>query len=253
MKIYEPSVDITVSLPFLDGDGEQVTPTQLDYVVLDETGAEVKASTNIAVIPTTGQVSITVVETDNSLAVGVIRGYRQIVLSITTANDVIFQRTGYLLELSSSLVPQVNSFITFEEALMYSREIILDGWAAADDDHKRAALAQAYDRFGGFNWQFNFTDGTYQCKVLSELTSEEWALLESRHKHDYRMAQIVQADYHLDGSEIEKDIDDGLQSSTIGEVSQFYRPRPTLTLALSRHALQYVGKYIIWNPTLTRT
>lgn len=253
MRIFEPSVDVTVKLPFLDDEGTVITPTQLDYTVVDEFGVEVVATTNIASIPTTGEATITVQSADNSLLAGVARGYRQVILTITTADDVQIVREGYIIELSSSLILLTNSFQTFEESLLLSRELVLAGWDAANEEHRKAALAQGYGRFGGFSWQFNFTDGTYQVKTLDKLTTEEWALLDPRHQNDYRIAQIVQADYHLGGVTIEKDIDEGLQSSSQGEVSQFYRPRPTLTLALSRGALQYVGKYINWSPTIGRT
>lgn len=252
MRIFEPDIDVTVKLPFLDDEGEGVTPTALNYVVVDEFGAEVVATTNIPVIPTTGEVAIVVLGVNNALAADVVRGYRQIILTMTVGTDAILIREGYIVEYSASLVLLTNSFQTYEESLLHSRGVILEGWGAANEEHRKSAMAQAYDRFGGFNWQFNFTDGTYQQKTLDLLTADEWALLDTRHQHDFKLGQIVQADYHLGGSTIEKDIDDGLQSSSQGEVSQFYRPRATLTLALSRHALQYVGKYINWMPTIAR-
>ncbi len=253
MRIFEPSVDVTVKLAFVDDEGGPLTPTQLDYTVVDETGVEIVATTNIASIPTTGEATILIEGANNTLSAGVVRGYRQVILTILTATDTIVVREGYIIELSSSLILLNNSFQTFEETILNSRALVLAGWDAANDEHRKAALAQGYDRFGGFNWQFNFTDCTYQVKTLDKLTLEEWGLLDSRHQHDYRIAQIIQADYHLGGVTIEKDIDEGLQSSSQGEVSQFYRPRPTLTLALSRGALQYVGKYINWAPTIGRS
>lgn len=253
MRIFEPSVDVTVKIPFIDDEGVVIVPTQLDYTVVDEFGTEVVASTNIASIPTTGEATITIQSADNALGAGVVRGYRQVILTILTADDTQLVREGYIIELSSTLILLNNSFQTFEESLLHSRSLVLAGWDVANEEHRKAALAQGYDRFGGFNWQFNFTDGTYQVKTLDKLTTDEWALLDPRHQHDYRIAQIVQADYHLGGVTIEKDIDEGLQSSSQGEVSQFYRPRATLTLALSRGALQYVGKYINWSPAIGRT
>ncbi len=254
MRIFTPGVDVTVTLPLIDDEGSPLTPTQLDYVITDELGAEVKATTNIAGIPTTGEVIILVEGSDNALAATVVRGFRRVVLTIITASDTVVIDESYIVEQSSVLIVLENSFQTFEEALLNSRDLLsLEGWEAANEEHRKSALSQGYDRFGGFKWQFNFTNGTYQHKTLDKLTAAEWAIVDPRHIHDYKMAQIVQADYHLGGSTIEKDIDDGLQSSSQGEVSQFYRPRPTLTLALSRHALQYVGKYIVWHPTISRT
>ena len=253
MRIFEPSVDVTVKLPFVDDENLVVTPTSLDYTVIDEFGAEIIASTNIPVIPTTGEATVVIQGVNNAIGVDAIRGYRQIILTITTATDSIVVREGYIVEYAKSLVLLSNSFQTYEESLLNSRGAILEGWNAGNEEHRKSALMQGYDRFGGFKWQFNYTDDSYEQKTLRELTAEEWAALVPKQQHDFKMAQITQADYHLGGSTIEKDIDDGLQSSSQGEVSQFYRPRATLTLALSRDSLRYVGKYINWSIGISRT
>lgn len=255
MEIYDPNVDVTVTLPFVGSDDRTVTPTALDYLVTDETGAEIVALTNIPVfVVADAQHKITVVESDNTLAADVVRGYRQVELRITTATDVFWVRQGYIIEIASTLSVLTNSFQTYEEALLGARDIYtLEGWNYADEQHRKSALAQAYDRFLGFSYRFTYTDDQYEEKTIPELEAAEWAILNGPQKQAFKQAQILQANYLLGGSPIEEDIDKGLQSSTIGEVSQFYRPRATLTLPLSRDTLQYVGRYIIWSPRITRT
>lgn len=254
MQIYEPGQDVTVTLSFLDGLGDAVTPTALDYQVADETGTLVVALTNIPVfVATDGQHSIDVLAASNTLAAGSVRGYRQVELRITAGTDTFWVRDGYILELASPLVVLTNSLVTEAEATLMSRGLAnLDGWEAASDQHKVSALQQAYDHLHAYSYRFDYTDGTYEVKPLSDLTSTEWGLLSARQISDFKKAQIVQADYLLGGSPIERDIEQGLQSSTIGEVSQFYRPRPTMSLTLSKDAIKYVGRYISWSLNIAR-
>jgi hypothetical protein len=103
-----------------------------------------------------------------------------------------------------------------------------------------------------FTYELRLNDNTTDYKTLDEMELMQFQMLLTTQLKDFRKAQLVQADYLLGGSPIEKGIEDGLQSSTIGEISQFYRPRPTLNLAICKGALSYVGKYIRWTLKLGR-
>lgn len=255
MKIYEPNLDIVVGLPFVSGDDEELTPTALDYKILDEFGSEVVALTNIPTFNAdAGQHLLTIQDTDNALAAGALRGFRSIELRITVATDVHWVREGYILESASPLVSLVNSFQTYEESLLNSRDLVgREGWDEAEKEHRISAMIQAYDYLHAFSYQMNYIDDTCETISLTELTSTKWADLDPKQKYHFQRAQIAQADYLLGGSPIEQDIDDGLQSSTIGEISQFYRPRPTLTLPVCRRGLKFIGRYVDWAPRITRT
>ena len=254
MNIYEPDLDVVVTLPFVDSAGDTVVPTALDYQVVDETGTSIVALTNIpAFTASDGQYDLTVVAADNSLGAGVIRAFRKVELRITVGADQHWVRESYILESVTPLELLSNSFQTYDEALLNVRDLAsTDGWDAANEQHRVAAMVQAWDYMHAFSYQMNYSDETYETKSIDDLDSADWALLVDKQKLDFRRAQLVQADYLLGGSPIEKDIEDGLQSSTIGEVSQFYRPRPSLSLPLCRDALKFVGRYIDWAPKITR-
>lgn len=254
MQIYEPGQDIEVTLPFLDENGATVTPTALDYQVVDEAGASVIALTNIPTFTAAdGQYKITVPIASNTLSAGVVRGLRKVELRVTVGSDIYWQRKAYILEIASPLSLLVNSFQTYEEAELNARGLVgLEGWELADTQHRTSALQQAYDHMHGFNYRWFYTDGTYEHKSVRDLTTTEWALLLDRQKGDFQKAQIVHANYLLGGNPIEQDIEAGLQSSTIGETSQFYRPRPSLSLSVSRDAMKYLGRWVVWSGYIGR-
>ena len=254
MNIYEPGMDIIVTLPFVDASGNTVTPTALDYKIVDESGTEVVALTNIPVFTASdGQHELTVTAANNALGVGVIRALRKVELQITVGADTHWVRESYILESVSPLEVLTNSFQTYDEALLNVRDMAaMEGWDAATESHRVAAMIQAFDYMHAFSYQMNYTDETYETKGIDELDATDWTNLVAKQKSDFRRSQLIQANYLLGGNPIEKDIEDGLQSSTIGEVSQFYRPRPSLSLPLCRDALKFVGRYIDWAPKITR-
>ena len=254
MNIYEPGMDIIVTLPFVDASGNTVTPTALDYKIVDESGTEVVALTNIPVFTASdGQHELTVTAANNALGVGVIRALRKVELQITVGADTHWVRESYILESVSPLEVLTNSFQTYDEALLNVRDMAaMEGWDAATESHRVAAMIQAFDYMHAFSYQMNYIDETYETKGIDELDATDWTNLVAKQKSDFRRSQLIQANYLLGGNPIEKDIEDGLQSSTIGEVSQFYRPRPSLSLPLCRDALKFVGRYIDWAPKITR-
>lgn len=256
MKIYEPDQEVVVTLGFVSPEGDTIDPTQIDYQIVDETGAEVKALANIALPAAgTGQVAITVDVAENSIGTEV-RGMRKVELKVTNGTDFFWVRDSYILELASSLVFSTNSFQTYDEALLVSRGLAgMAGWDKANDQHRTSALQQAFDLLGSFSYRIMFEEGdsqTYFEGSISELTADQWAILDPTWVANFQKAQILQANFLLGGVKIEKNIADGLQSSSIGEVSQFYRPRASLVLPICRDAVKYVGRYIKWSVGLGR-
>lgn len=254
MNIYEPDLDVVVTLPFLDNTGEVVVPTALNYKIVDETGAEIVALTNIPVFTASdGQYDLAIDATNNSLGTGVIRALRKVELQITVGADTYWVRDSYILESQTPLEVLENSFQTYDEALLNVRDVAsMEGWDAADESHRVAAMIQAFDYMHAFSYQMTYGDETYETKGIDELDATNWTNLLDKQRSDFRRCQLIQANYLLGGNPIEQDIADGLQSSTIGEVSQFYRPRASLVLPLCRDALKFVGRYIDWAPKVTR-
>lgn len=251
MKVYAAETAVSLVIPLVDDEGRDLAPTAVTYRVLDDEGEVVKAPESI-LGPYSTKLNITVDATTNTLGLGTI-GFRRVEVTITTATAVEKLNVDYILEATQPFSIPDNSFMTYETALVVARMVTpLNGWSAASPETRKFALFRAFDQLTSFTYQFRYTTGDVETTTIPELDSESFALLTTSQLADFRKAQLVQADYLLGGSPIEKDIQDGLQSSTIGEISQFYRPRPTLNLAICKNALSYVGKYIDWNMKIGR-
>jgi hypothetical protein len=250
VKVYRAATEVPLSIPLIDDEGRPLTPTALAYRVLDDEGDEIQASTTVSV-PVGTKVNLVISAATNTLVDNTI-GFRRVELTITAATTEIVL-VDYLLEERQLFVVPDNSFMTYETALIIARAVVpLNGWSAASEETRKFALFRAFDQLNSFSYEFRYTDGEIEIATIEELDEDSFGRLTTKQLNDFRKAQLMQADYLLGGSPIERDIQEGLQSSTVGEVSQFYRPRPTLNLAVCRNALSYIGKYIDWNVRLGR-
>jgi hypothetical protein len=253
MKTYKPGQLIEVTIPFKNEMGDIVTPTALSYTVYDEVGNTIAGPTSPAFTASNGEVTIAISAVNNTLPVGDVIGYRKVDLTITVGSVSFINSEDYVLKSSTVLVRGTNSVQTYEQAIMTSMEMgDLDGWNKASDDERKVALLAAYDALGSLTYTIMYTDDTEELLSIKDLELADYTLVEPTQLRDFRKAQVAQANYILGGNPTEKKIADGLQSSTIGEVSQFFRPRPSLSLALCRSALNYIGKYVSWSAVVAR-
>jgi hypothetical protein len=256
MDSYRSGSEVVVSVPFVDRNGIRLTPTAISWRLLNDEAAEVKSSATIGTFDVDlGKVDITVAGTYNTLGASEAYGLRRVEATLTVGGNQIVVTSDYLLDAAQPFVAGVNSFMTYETALVQARFLgPLVGWDAASEDERKAALFKAYDAMSGFVYEFRYVDDETERMTLKDLAEAGTGLTDVKPTQivDFRRAQLLQADYILGGNQIEKDIGDGLQSSTIGEVSQFFRPRATLTLAICRAALAYVGRYICWGLVIGR-
>lgn len=251
MKVYAAGTAVDLVVPLVDDEGRDLVPTAVSYRVLDDEGEIIKSPESI-IGPYSTKLSITTSAATNTLTIDTV-GFRRIEVTVTTASAVETLTIDYILEEKQPFVVPSNSFMTYETALVVSRMVTpLNGWNAATPESRRFAMFRAFDQLNAFTYQFRYTTGESETMTIAELDAESFALVSTSQLGDFRKAQLMQADFLLGGSPIEKDIHDGLQSSTIGEISQFYRPRPTLNLAICKNALSYVGKYIDWNVKIGR-
>lgn len=251
MKVYAAETAVDLVIPLIDDEGRDLAASAVSYRVLDDESNVVQASTSLTG-PFAAKVTITVSSATNTLATGTI-GFRRVEVTITTATAVEKSTVDYLLEKTQPFLIPDNSFMTYETALIVARMVTpLVGWDTASAETRKFALFRAFDQLKSFTYQFRLTTGDVETTTITELDEESFAVITTSQLADFRKAQLMQADYLLGGSAIEKNIQDGLQSSTIGEISQFYRPRPTLNLAVCRNALSYIGKYIDWNMKIGR-
>lgn len=255
MDVFRPGQPLTRVLPFRNDLGQALTPISLSYRILDANGVELLATTPIADFDAAdGQTSVEVSATQNTLAAGLVSDVRKIELSIVTSSTTYKVVDRYILESAEALIVQQNTLMTYETAVLLSRQLgDLRGWEGADEARRLSALMRAYDQLVSIAYRLEFDDDVVVYEgAFRDLEHDEFAALNQEQINDFRKAQLLQADYLLGGNQTEKDIADGLQSKTVGESSEFYRPRPSLNLVLCRAALQYVGKYINWSIGIAR-
>lgn len=260
MQTFKAGAPTSVSVPFLDDNGNQLEPTALSYRIVDEAGTEVVASTSIGSFDVaSGEVTIQVTGAQNAVPAGSFGGYRRVEVTMTHPAGVQVKDAGYLLRAESALALMENSFQSYEQALVLSMQLgQLNGWSGASDEARKGALARAFDNLCSFSYRMiapneQTAENDSYFGSFRAVSAEEFESLLPSQQADFRKAQVVEADYLLGGNPIEKMIADGEQSSTIGEVSKFFRPRASLVLPISRAARSYVGRYIVWSRPLGRS
>jgi hypothetical protein len=255
VKVYRAGEAVKVTVPFSDGNGARLVPVSLSYRVVDDVGTVVKGSAAVTQFDVgQGGIDIIVAAADNDLG-DEVAGFRRVELTITTASFEYVRQEDYLLEAAQLFLVGTNSFMTYETALVVARSLApIPGWDVASVEARRFALFRAFDQLNSFSYTFEYPDA--ECSEtqgsIEDLEEGEFLALKVSQILAFRKAQLLQADYLLGGNAIEQNIADGLQSSTVGEVSQFYRPRATLVLPVCKAALSYIGKYVRWGIRIGR-
>ena len=266
MKTYPVGVDIAVTIPFIDLNGDPVTPTGLSVRVLDEDGNQVMPPTSVTLTPGETDLTHTIGSAYNSLATGVIKGLRVVELSMTTSGGVIPSVVMYMIQRNSNLVILDDSFQTYEQALVLASQMpALIGWDGATESERKNALAEAFRRLTTIGYRIRRpedvdtqntipdTDEVIQPRYWPIMTLERWGLLSDRFKIAIKKAQIAEANEILRGDIVGDKRRSGLLSETIGESSMMFRSGKPLDLGISASALSYVTGYVETRITITRS
>ena len=264
MDVYQEGAAVTVTLPFEDSAGTELTPTSARYRVLDKDRAEVVAWTAHTI--NTGDVAakITVPLASNTLGVGLVRDVRIVELEMTTPEGVVISDESYIIEKNQVLTVFTNTFQTYEEAVLNSIDMgNLEAWNYSDDRDRKAALIESYRRIGKLRLSpypdvddlpdaldTVFHTGDFRMNV--DVTQTEWDLFPAVFQESVKLAQIAEADIVLNGDPMWDKRSGGVISETIGESSQFFRPAKPLTLPVSARALRYLKGYVIHDVVVVR-
>lgn len=243
-------------------------PDQALWALEDETGAVLIAE---APVPGAGldgaTVTLTVSATQNTLAVGKTRGLRMIRLRYR-AEEVFagwreIEHPYDVIAATGELAVQTNSFVTYNEALLLAREMTgAEGFAGAAREARIAALAEAWRVLVRLRYDIPDDYDRVMSRVtdfpgldpgdLTEMTAAEFLTLDARFVLAIKRAQVVEAIERLAGRSVTEARNEGLMSSTIGEVSQMYRPGRPYDIGVSRRALMELRGYIVYAPRLRR-
>lgn len=252
MLRYANESAVTVTLDSADKAGNPINAATAEYRVVDETGADVVARVAVPGF-TAGDTSVTINVTSlqNTLAAGSNRALRKVYVYLTAADGTsVVNETAFIIETQDYLQRGSNSFQTYEEAIFKSLDIPnLDSWDAASDQERKAALVAAYHQMVRLTF---VDDDGYDIYDIADYTSVELDAMTTGLYEALKRAQIVEADELMSGDGVADLRRDGLMASSIGEVSQMFRPGKPILLPISRRALRYLAGYVSYAIKTTR-
>ncbi|CAO3459764.1 hypothetical protein [Azospirillum argentinense] len=256
MKTYPSGSAATVTIPFVDDNGDPVIPTAAAVRVLDEDGGVLLASHALAVAPGDTEAVYTVSGALNTVAAG--KTVRVVVVLLTTADGAVEVQVPYVVRAGSELVVPRTSFQTYYQAILLAQDMPrMDGWGRAGEAERTAALIEAYDRLTRIGYEVRRPTGLdtlnrldpgwvehYRPRDWPLLTPEQFRAADAGWRMALRKAQIVEADIILNGDVIAGRRRAGLMSETIGESSMMFRAGKPLSLGVSEEALRYLTGFV---------
>jgi len=261
MDVYRAGTQVTLSIPLTDINGNILAPSSVDFRVVDESGAEIVATTATSFALGDSSVDVIVSAAHNTLSDGVLRGLRVIQLIITDdSGAVAYIDTPYLIELESTLVVLGNSYQTLHQAILNSIDIAnIDYWLGATDQQRTAALVSAFHRIGKLRFSpyrgesgsttdtasFDYADNDINC--INELTLEQFNALPARFLACLNRAQIIEADSLLGGDPVAKKREEGLMADSVGQSSIMFRPGKPISMGVAKRTLEELSGYLLFN------
>ena len=235
MDTYKSGTAVTTVFSLAAGDGV-LTPTALRSRVLDEEGNLI-ADWSAVANPAAGADSVSVVTSAvvNTLTPPQLRGVRVVELEVvnTFAGTTTVLEVGHLLESSKLLVPGINSFQTYYQAVLeaqlYSDETVA-GWAGQTDAQARTrALSEAFERIRMMpvviEWESDqsiIRDVFNDPPRLRDLDSAQILRLDARLMKALKKAQLIEANDILTADPLAQLRRAGIQSQTVGESSNYF-------------------------------
>ena len=255
MVTYLSGTEVVFTQPMVNAQGVTIRPTACSVRVLDQDENELVAPAVIAVDESTDSVDVTISDANNTLAVGVTRGLRQLEFTISDVDGTYHVSARYLLKGEHLLVIGDNSFQTYNQALVRAASMTdLGTWESSSEEKRIKALEEAYRtiapinyRYTRDNWQdyaYLSVDDVFSVLDLRELTKDEILQLPAEFLEALQFGQIAEANFVLGGSRIEDKRSIGLMSETIGESSNMFRTGKPLKLPMSEAAMRYLQGYI---------
>lgn len=267
MKSYRAGNNVVLTLQYLNEEGVAVTPESAK-VIVQNAFSEILHEAVVTIEPSATEAVITVASEHNQLTAGEPRSARLVTLEYVIGGNTLANIERYLIYPAQSLIFHVNSFQTYEQAIVNTLGFMnLTGWDSASEDQRFIALEEAYNSLcklnyivreapvGGLDSQSMLSGGFHETLFagnISDLTATELRELPVEFINALAKAQIVETNVLLGGDSVAERRRDGLMSSTIGEVSQMFRPGKPLALPVSPQAARQLAGYINWSAKLGR-
>jgi hypothetical protein len=268
LPVYNEGTDVVVTQTLPLKNGSPVAATSVQYAVFDEAGSIILAR---QAVPgwTSGNVTLEVPLATNTLPVNKNRSLRIVEFYFVTAADGEFkERQRYIIQNFKVLEFLTNSFQTLDQAYLTAMEIPdIDGWNAAEDNDKIAAMITAHQAVCRLAFRFYKDEDQAQLEYTYKASPGEyiyvprmrliklsdWNQFPARFQNALRRAQVIEADINLAGDPIRDKRMDGIVSETIGESKMFFNNRPPISLPVARRTLEALAGYFYYNNRITRT
>jgi hypothetical protein len=255
MDVFPINSTVSFTVPFIDLNGNPVTPTGLSYVVFDDAYNVLVPATALAVVPGNTEIVVLIGPTFNATV-----GARVFEFTITdAAGNGYTTQTFYGINPQHRLTFLINTFQTHAAALYLAQNIPgMDGWTAADTNAQQIALMESFARLIRMNFVIPYpeivdTQALLDPDYYAEITPRMWPRMTpslfARYPAEFflglRKAQVAEANYILTGDPIGDKIRSGLFSEKVGESSMMFRSGVgPLKLPLCREALNYLTGYL---------
>jgi hypothetical protein len=264
MQSYVPSTAVSVSFPLNEGEA-----LQLRWRVLDEAQAVLQDWQAISVAsPAPVSLTLTVTAGLNVLTPPAVRGMRSVELEVTTDSGTQVLTEEYLLQAATTLVVYTNTFLTYNQAVLLSRDFVLTqtaGWNESEKPERESALISAFERIlrmpvksrADVKYQM---DGSYDlpvlasgspvtlnsrfAKALGDLDPTDLPRLEPKMLVALGRAQLLEASSLLSTDPVREARSNGLLSMTVGESSQFFRSVKPIDLPICPAAAEVLSPWI---------
>lgn len=255
MNTHKSGRDIATVFSLAADDGV-LAPTALRRRVLDEEGNLI-ADWAAVTLPDAGVEEVTV-ETGaplNTLVPPQLRGIRIVELEITTAASTTVVEVAYQLEASLLLVPGINSFQTYYQAVLEAQtysDTTMQGWVQnTDKEARERALSEAFTRIRlmpvVIDWESDqsiIRDVYSDPPRLRDLTSELILRLDKRLAKALKQAQLLEANHVLTDDQFGAARAAGIQSMTVGESSQFFGNTRPLDRGVCEAAAKVLARWV---------
>lgn len=176
---------------------------------------------------------------------------------------------SYVIRASDILQLMQNSFQSYPSSLEIADEVAADlgAWQTATDEQRQDALAIAYYFLSRLDYEIYYDrdDIYFRSRAswglpyintigrLYNYAPSDFLNLDPDFLRAIRKAQVIEADWRLQGDPVGFERDSGLLSRTVGGASHMFRPGKPLKLSVSKKALQYLSGYIRYNARLIRS
>lgn len=278
---YTAGTDVTLTVPIpTDTDGNTVTPTAISYSVTDAAGVAIVTGVSVTLPtpdPSATTLAVVIPAIDNTLIpVAVdpltgsvpfksIRDLRVVTVTVTWATGTLDNTQSYIINNASPLIRMVNSFITWPETILARYEMSnLDGWDAASDPERVAALGLAWKNMLSLRYRFpigvasqsrimdfygSSVDNVFGriFMVMADISfynAADFAAWPQLFTQALTRAQMAEANNILLGDPIGDKRNAGVLSETTGESSMSFRKVPEVRMPVCPSALIQLRGYI---------